>query len=143
MLPWPKISRSFACFAAFFLICGLAHGAVIYTDVMTITAGDPTQLGRLSRSGVPSDWSVAATCSRVCLCPLCPEIEQPRCDREVGRVHAVARRSRACTVGQVRGNGRGACAQAVPYGTSDLSRGSVQVSVLASKTSKPQRQKPQ
>jgi hypothetical protein len=61
MLPWPKISRSFACFAAFFLICGLAHGAVIYTDVMTITAGDPTQLGRLSRSGVPSDWSVQKT----------------------------------------------------------------------------------
>jgi len=30
-----------------------------------------------------------------------------------------------------------------PYGTSALSRGSVQVSVLASKMSKPQRQKPQ
>src|ERR1039457_2938236 len=75
--------------------------------------------------------------------PRCPEIEQPRCDREVGRVHAVARRSRACTVGQLRGNGRGACVQAVPYGTSDVRRGSVHVSVLASKTSKPQRQKPQ
>jgi hypothetical protein len=28
---------------------------------MTIGAGDPTELGRLSRSGVPSDWSVLKT----------------------------------------------------------------------------------
>jgi Subtilase family/PEP-CTERM motif len=57
MLPSPKISPFFACFAVFFLICGFAHGAVIFTDVMTIGAADPTQPGRLSRSGVPSDWS--------------------------------------------------------------------------------------
>ena len=34
---------------------------MIYTSVMTIGAGDPTELGRLSRSGVPSDWSVQKT----------------------------------------------------------------------------------
>ena len=49
--------RSCAPIAVFFLVCGCAHGAVIFTDVMFTTAGDATQLGRLSRSGVPSDWS--------------------------------------------------------------------------------------
>ena len=57
MLKSPSFPRTFAWIALFFLICGAAHGAVIYTDVMTIGAGDPTQLGRISRNGVPSDWS--------------------------------------------------------------------------------------
>lgn len=50
--------RVFTWVGVFFLFCGLARGGVIYTSVMTIGAGDPTELGRLSRSGVPSDWSV-------------------------------------------------------------------------------------
>ena len=57
MLKSPNFPRTFAWIALFFLICGAAQGAVIYTDVMTIGAGDPTQLGRISRNGVPSDWS--------------------------------------------------------------------------------------
>jgi Subtilase family/PEP-CTERM motif len=57
MLISPSFPRTFAWIAVLFLICGAAHGAVIFTDVMTIGAGDPTQLGRISRNGVPSDWS--------------------------------------------------------------------------------------
>lgn len=43
--------------AFFFLMCGPAKATVISTDTMTIGAADPTQLGRLSRNGVPQDWS--------------------------------------------------------------------------------------
>jgi hypothetical protein len=57
MLKLPTFPHSSVRAAVFFLICGAAHGAVIFSDVMTIGAGDPTQLGRISRSGVPSDWS--------------------------------------------------------------------------------------
>ncbi len=45
--------------AAFFLTCGLAEATLLYENPLTITGADPTQLGRLSRSGIPSDWSVA------------------------------------------------------------------------------------
>lgn len=31
----------------------------LFSGTLTLSASDPTQLGRLSRSGVPSDWSVA------------------------------------------------------------------------------------
>jgi hypothetical protein len=44
--------------AAFFLMGGLAQATTISTNTLVIGAGDPTQLGRLSRDGVPSDWSV-------------------------------------------------------------------------------------
>jgi len=50
-------SCSLLLIAGFFLMCGLAEATVIYTDTMTITGADPTQLGRISRNGVPSDWS--------------------------------------------------------------------------------------
>jgi len=43
--------------AAFFLMGGLAQATTIYTDTLVIGAGDPTQLGRLSRNGIPQDWS--------------------------------------------------------------------------------------
>jgi hypothetical protein len=49
--------RLFAWITVFFLICGLAHGTPIFIGDMTITPVDPTQLGRISRDGVPSDWS--------------------------------------------------------------------------------------
>jgi hypothetical protein len=39
------------------LTCSAASAGVIFTDIMTITDASPTQLGRLSRSGIPSDWS--------------------------------------------------------------------------------------
>ena len=45
--------------AALFMMCGVAKATVIYTGVMTIGATDPTQLGRLSRNGEPSDWSTS------------------------------------------------------------------------------------
>jgi hypothetical protein len=48
---------SFVGMAAFFLMGGLAQATTIYTDTLTITGADSTQLGRLSRDGVPSDWS--------------------------------------------------------------------------------------
>ena len=54
MLQSPTFSHWSVRGAIFFLICGAAQGAVIFSDVMTICAGDPTQLGRISRNGVPS-----------------------------------------------------------------------------------------
>jgi hypothetical protein len=50
--------RALPVMAAFFLMGGLAQATTIATDTLVIGAGDPTQLGRLSRDGVPSDWSV-------------------------------------------------------------------------------------
>ena len=49
--------RSLVWMAAFFFMRGLAEATPIYTDTMTIVGTDPTQLGRISRDGVPSDWS--------------------------------------------------------------------------------------
>jgi len=43
--------------AASLLLCGLAQGTVIFNGSLSVSAGDPTQLGRLSRNGVPQDWS--------------------------------------------------------------------------------------
>jgi hypothetical protein len=39
------------------LFGGLAQAAVLYTNTVSILSTDPTQLGRLSRNGVPQDWS--------------------------------------------------------------------------------------
>jgi hypothetical protein len=49
--------RSFVALAASVLLCGLAQATVIFSGSLEIGAGDPTQLGRLSRNGVPQDWS--------------------------------------------------------------------------------------
>lgn len=60
----PKTSKfplSLASIAVFSVICGAAHASVIFTGTMTILGTDPTELGRISRSGVPSDWSVQKT----------------------------------------------------------------------------------
>ncbi len=35
-----------------------AQATDLYTGTMTLTAASPQQLGRLTRSGIPSDWSV-------------------------------------------------------------------------------------
>jgi len=43
--------------AAFVLSCGIAHATIIFDGTATISAGDPTQLGRLSRNGVAQDWT--------------------------------------------------------------------------------------
>jgi hypothetical protein len=42
---------------AFLLCCGIAQATVIFTGSATLSAGDPTQLGRLSRNGVAQDWT--------------------------------------------------------------------------------------
>ena len=49
--------RSFVAIAASVLMCGLAQATVIFTGSLQIGGGDPTQLGRLSRNGLPQDWS--------------------------------------------------------------------------------------
>lgn len=43
---------------AVFALCSVAQAAVIFdTGTTALVAGDPTQLGRLTRTGVASDWS--------------------------------------------------------------------------------------
>jgi hypothetical protein len=40
------------------LSLSIAHGAILFDSGTTaLTAGDPTQLGRLSRNGLPQDWA--------------------------------------------------------------------------------------
>jgi hypothetical protein len=39
------------------LISGVASATVLYSGTMTLGAASPTQLGRLTRDGVDSDWS--------------------------------------------------------------------------------------
>ncbi len=49
------------CFVAWIatlcLMCGFANATVIDTETLTLTSADPTQMSRLSRNGVPQDWS--------------------------------------------------------------------------------------
>jgi len=55
-----KRSKSLLVFAVLLLalgFSGLASAAPITTFVATISATGPTQLGRLSRNGIPQDWS--------------------------------------------------------------------------------------
>ena len=49
--------RLLVALAASLLLCGLAQATVIFSGSLSVSAGDPTQLGRLSRNGVPQDWS--------------------------------------------------------------------------------------
>jgi len=53
----PFDRRVLLVMAAFFLMGGLAQATTIKTDTLAIGAGDPTQLGRLFRDTVISDWS--------------------------------------------------------------------------------------
>jgi hypothetical protein len=43
--------------AAFLLCCGIAHATIIFSGSTSISAGDPTQSGRLSRNGIAQDWT--------------------------------------------------------------------------------------
>src|SRR4051812_48492130 len=50
--------RSFRASAVFFCFCALSSGAVIFdSGTVSLSAGSPTQLGRLSRNGIIADWS--------------------------------------------------------------------------------------
>lgn len=57
MLEKRNSSRMFALLGSLVLSGGLAQGAVLYTNTISILSTDPTQLGRLSRNGIPQDWS--------------------------------------------------------------------------------------
>jgi hypothetical protein len=60
MFPLRSTCRSLpACITAFFLMIAPAQATTIDTDTLSLAGGDPTQLGRLTRNGVPSDWSTA------------------------------------------------------------------------------------
>ena len=39
------------------LLVSVAQADLLTTFTTSITAADPTQLGRISRNGIPSDWS--------------------------------------------------------------------------------------
>ncbi len=41
----------------FFFACGAAEATLMFAGTSSITGPDPTQLGRLSRNGVPQDWT--------------------------------------------------------------------------------------
>jgi hypothetical protein len=57
--------RTLLCAAALLATLGSAQATVLYTGTLTLTSGSPTQLGRLSRTGVAQDWSGGATASFV------------------------------------------------------------------------------
>lgn len=60
MVSLPRLCRrSFLGVSTFLLMGGLAQATTVDFATLTLGAGNPTQLGRLSRNGVPSDWSVA------------------------------------------------------------------------------------
>jgi PEP-CTERM motif len=45
------------CTGALLALAGPVHATDIYSGTMTIAATDPTQLGRLSRNGIPQTWA--------------------------------------------------------------------------------------
>jgi PEP-CTERM motif len=49
--------HSLLCAGAVLALTSTAHATDIYTGTLTIAATDPTQLGRLSRNGVPQTWA--------------------------------------------------------------------------------------
>ncbi len=50
-------SRTFGLTGSLFLYASLAQSAVLYSDTIILTAADPVQVGRISRDGIPSDWT--------------------------------------------------------------------------------------
>ena len=58
MISLRKFCRSsIAWIATLCLMCGFANATVIDTETLTLTSADPTQMGRLNRNGIISDWS--------------------------------------------------------------------------------------
>jgi hypothetical protein len=51
-----KVIRRALGVTAFPLSCGVANATAIFSGTMSVSAGDPMQLGRLSRNGIPQDW---------------------------------------------------------------------------------------
>ena len=52
-----KLSKISIVLLGILLLASVAQADLITTFTTSIAANDPTQLGRLSRSGIPSDWS--------------------------------------------------------------------------------------
>jgi len=50
-------NRALTLLGTLALSSGLAQAAVLYTGTISLISTDPTQLGRLSRNGIPQDWS--------------------------------------------------------------------------------------
>ena len=51
------LSRSLCAACVALAWIGAAQATTIYNTSLTLTASDPTQLGRTSRGGIPQDWS--------------------------------------------------------------------------------------
>lgn len=49
--------RALGAAAVFLLSCGIAHATIIFTGALSISAADPTHLGRLSLNGIIQDWA--------------------------------------------------------------------------------------
>jgi PEP-CTERM motif len=52
-----KLSKISIVLLGTLLLVSVAHANLLTTFTTSIAVNDPTQLGRLSRSGIPSDWS--------------------------------------------------------------------------------------
>jgi hypothetical protein len=50
-------NRSLLLVAMAATAAGMANATPVFSTTVSLTAADPTQLGRLSRNGVPTDWS--------------------------------------------------------------------------------------
>lgn len=57
MVSLQKFCSCFPWIATLFVMCSFANATVIDTTTLSLTAADPTKLGRLSRNGIPQDWS--------------------------------------------------------------------------------------
>ena len=56
--PLSKVLRhALGAAATFLFCCGIAQATIIFSGSATLSAGDPTQSGRLSRNGIAQDWT--------------------------------------------------------------------------------------
>lgn len=55
------LGRALLGTAAAVALAGTAQATTIYSTTMTLTSSDATQLGRISRGGIPQDWSGTET----------------------------------------------------------------------------------
>jgi len=56
--PLSKVLRhALGAATTFLLCCGIAQATIIFSGTVAVSAGDPTQMGRLSRNGQPQDWA--------------------------------------------------------------------------------------
>ena len=56
-----SVGRALLAAGTFVALLGSAQATVIYSGSVSIAAGDPTQLGRISRGNIPQDWTGGET----------------------------------------------------------------------------------